>query len=322
MPAINYQKTATSDKAWDGGQNEKNLKTGEDKAYYSKMYAWIDSNADATTKGAYKFPHHEVSGGGDIGDANIRACQAVIAVLNGSMGGTSISTGDKQGVYNHVSKHLRDADIEPAELKRSNSHQGHEIRIAENEIEIRENTDKGTVMIRGYAVKWRSLSTDLGGFREQFDQGAFQNSLRKDSAYMFWAHDDTKILASTRNKTLDLYEDDLGLRFEATLPDTQDGRDAKTLIQNKYINGMSFGFRASIDEWDESNPQMLTRTVKEARLFEISPVPFPAYPQSYVSSRQESSCKEVIDEYKNKSNNMIKRAEMLRNNIIKNKEVE
>ena len=115
--AIPSHSTETVDKAWDAAGNVKRLKSDQDYSYYKKMFAWVDPEGDRTKKTSYKFPHHEVDGNGNIGAANVRACIAVIAALNGARGGTTIPDGDRKGVWNHVARHLRDADMEPAPLK-------------------------------------------------------------------------------------------------------------------------------------------------------------------------------------------------------------
>jgi hypothetical protein len=116
MPAIGVHHTDTTDSAWDAGENEKRLRSGEDEQYYSRMYAWRDPEADPTTKTAYKFPHHEVDGDGNPGAANLTACSAGIAVLNGGRGGADIPDSDREGVYRHLAAHLRDGGKEPPEL--------------------------------------------------------------------------------------------------------------------------------------------------------------------------------------------------------------
>jgi len=52
-----------------------------------------------------------------VGAANVRACIAVIGVLNGARGGANIPDADRKGVWNHVAPHIRAADMEPAELR-------------------------------------------------------------------------------------------------------------------------------------------------------------------------------------------------------------
>ena len=45
------------------------------------------------------------------------------------------------------------------------------------------------------------------------------------------------------------------------------------------ISGMSFGFIATVDEWNEETTPT-QRTVKKAELFEITVTSIPAYPDS------------------------------------------
>ena len=130
MPAIAPHKTATTDASWDGPANEKRLNKNAEESYYRKEYAWQDPDGDPETKAAYKFPHHEVSESGDIGAANVKACDSIIGILNGGMGGANIPASDRDGVYRHAAKHIRDSGGEPAELK-SEAQLGAELALAQ-----------------------------------------------------------------------------------------------------------------------------------------------------------------------------------------------
>jgi len=126
MPAISYKKTAVdTDSSWDGPANEARLSNDAGADTYKKYYAWIDPDKDPDTKSAYKFGHHNVSEEGQVGAANLKGCQAVIAVLNGARGGANIPDSDRQEVYNHVARHIRDAGEEPAELASNASEEKH-----------------------------------------------------------------------------------------------------------------------------------------------------------------------------------------------------
>lgn len=109
--------TDTTDASWDGPANESRAMSGENAAYYRRIFAWQDPEGDPAVKSTWRFIHHMVGGGGEPGAANVRACQTGIGVLNGGRGGTTIPDADRQGVWNHLAKHLRDADLEPPELK-------------------------------------------------------------------------------------------------------------------------------------------------------------------------------------------------------------
>jgi len=115
--ALASHSTATSDVGWDGPANGARVRSGENEAYYRRIFAWMDPEGDPTVKATYRFIHHEVSGDGAPGAANVRACTSAIGVLNGGRGGTTIPDADRQGVWNHLARHLRDAEVEPPELK-------------------------------------------------------------------------------------------------------------------------------------------------------------------------------------------------------------
>lgn len=170
-----------------------------------------------------------------------------------------------------------------------------------NSIEVREAED-GERTISGYAVKWEKKSEELGWFtkfREKFRKGAFEETLKDDDQRALWSHDTSQVLGRTKNQTLRLEEDDLGLRFELDLPDTTLGNDAYKTIKRGDVDGVSFGFSMKKEEWDESDPEDITRTILKARLFEISPVAFPAYPDSAVSARDNDPYKEYVDSKRN-----------------------
>lgn len=113
--AIASHSTETSDAAWDGPQMWKNCMT--DAAALKGACAWTDPDGDPETKAAYRFIHHFVDGEGKVGAASTKACSTGIGVLNGGRGGTTIPDDDRKGVYNHLAKHMRDAGMEPPELK-------------------------------------------------------------------------------------------------------------------------------------------------------------------------------------------------------------
>jgi len=153
-----------------------------------------------------------------------------------------------------------------------------ETRVFTNDFEVRETADGMT--LTGYAARFNEPSEPLP-FLERIAPGAFKRSLRaKNDIKLLWNHDSSMVLGSTRSGTLRLSEDELGLRVEADLPDTQAGRDAKVLIQRGDVTGFSFGFTVppNGDSWNADGTE---RTLKSVRLLEVSTgVAFPAYPST------------------------------------------
>jgi len=163
--------------------------------------------------------------------------------------------------------------------------------------------------IAGYAVKWNELSEQLGFFREKFSKGAFKDSLLDKQQMALWNHNTDVVLGSTRNQTLRLSEDEVGLRFEIDLANTTQANDIYELVKRGDINGVSFVFYAELEDWEDRSDTAV-RTINRADLIEISPTPFPAYSQSEVNVR---SLEERYQEFKKKSEEDDKNNEWITN---------
>lgn len=140
-------------------------------------------------------------------------------------------------------------------------------------------------VIRGYAAVFNSISEDLGYFREIIRPGAFKKTINDGAdVRALFNHNPNFIIARTKSNTLKLSEDDKGLFIEATPPDTTWARDLVTSIKRGDIDQMSFGFETVKDRWGTENGDRM-RELLEVRLFDVSPVTYPAYPQTSVSAR-------------------------------------
>lgn len=172
--------------------------------------------------------------------------------------------------------------------------------LTTNSVEIRED-EAGNRTLTGYAIKWEMKSVTMGWrrFREQFKRGAFTESMANEDQLALWSHDTSKVLGRTKNGTLRLFEDEIGLRFELDLLDTTLGDDAYKTIKRGDVDGVSFGFQMLKQEWDEADPDNVIRTVTKAKLLEISPVAFPAYPDSQISARSKDPYEEHVLEKRN-----------------------
>jgi HK97 family phage prohead protease len=170
--------------------------------------------------------------------------------------------------------------------------------LTTQEIELREDKE-GNRTLSGYAVKWEKKSHVLGffrKFREQFKKGAFADSIKKDDQRFLWSHDTSKVLGRSKNNTLRLMEDGIGLRFDLDLPGTTLGDDTYKSIKRGDVDGVSFGFRMESHEIEEPDDDLMLRTVTKAKLLEVSAVAFPAYPDSEVSARGYDPMKQYVEE--------------------------
>lgn len=164
-----------------------------------------------------------------------------------------------------------------------------EIERRNLEIELRLINEEGKKpKIRGYAAVFNKLSEDLGGFREKIDPGTFKDSIGRDDIRALFNHDANYVLGRNKAGTLTLTEDEKGLSIEIDPPDTQYARDLQESIKRGDISQMSFGFVTLKDSWeyDRKKPERdVVRTLQEVRLFDVSPVTYPAYPQTSVKVR-------------------------------------
>ena len=164
-----------------------------------------------------------------------------------------------------------------------------ERRIAESgplKIE-RRSGDAAGVTIRGYAAVFDKYSNNLGGFREIIQPGAFADVLENDIRALF-NHDPNHVLGRTLSGTLRVFQDDSGLGYEVDLPDTQTARDLAISIERGDVTQSSFAFTIAPGgaTWGEDDEVGTTRTItKFARLYDVSPVTYPAYPDATVAAR-------------------------------------
>jgi HK97 family phage prohead protease len=158
--------------------------------------------------------------------------------------------------------------------------------VMDSQITFRAMTDAedaGGMSFYGYAAAFNSPSEPLP-FTETIAPGAFSRTLKaRNEVKMLMNHDTGRVLASRRAGTLRLSEDSYGLRVEADLPDTTDGRDLSVLLKRGDITSMSFGFTVPEggDYWSDEN----NRELRDVRLHEISVVAFPAYQASAAGVR-------------------------------------
>ncbi len=152
------------------------------------------------------------------------------------------------------------------------------------DLEVRE--DGGALIFRGHAAVFNTLSLPIFGFRERIDPKAFNKTVREADVRFLAQHDPATVMARTKAGTLKLSVDKVGLRTEARLnPSDPDVQRLAVKMRDGNIDQMSFGFEVVRDEFAEEEVHdefddgpTLVRTLKEVRLWDVSPVTFPAYP--------------------------------------------
>lgn len=133
--------------------------------------------------------------------------------------------------------------------------------------------------LAGYVARW-DVEARIKDFVEVVRAGAFASAAGRDVLALV-DHDPSRLLARTRSGTLRLREDEVGLRFDLDLPDTQTGRDVLALAERGDLGGMSFGFVATDERWSGRR-----RELRAVDLYEVSVVhAWPAYQGTTVQAR-------------------------------------
>lgn len=165
-------------------------------------------------------------------------------------------------------------------------------------LEIR-STNVEERKLEGYAAVFNenyTLLRDRWGekFYERVMPGAFKDTIkeRADDIFMLINHDWNKVVGRS-NSNLTLEEDEKGLRFELTIPNTTDGNDLLENVKNGLIRGCSFGFNIKDEEtrWDEK--WNFYRDITKVELFEITATPIPAYADTEIAARSDLSLKDI-----------------------------
>jgi HK97 family phage prohead protease len=159
-----------------------------------------------------------------------------------------------------------------------------EIRSSAAEFRLVEADGQPTILT-GYAAVFNQPSEPLGSFREIIRPGAFADSIKAgDDVRMLFNHNPDSVMART-GKNLTLTEDDTGLRIEATLdPADFDAHRVLGKVKAGLVTQMSFGFETKEEKWTGDMKKTLRELVR-AKLFDVSPATFPAYPQTTVQAR-------------------------------------
>jgi uncharacterized protein len=139
-------------------------------------------------------------------------------------------------------------------------------------------TDEKPVM-RGYAAVF-GKNYDVGWFTERVAKGAFSKTIKEADIRALWNHDDTLVLGRNKAGTLRLEEDERGLLIEIDPPDW--AAPQLESIKRGDVSQMSFRFSVVKELWDKEYTE---RELQEVKLYEVSPVTFPASPTTKISAR-------------------------------------
>lgn len=160
-----------------------------------------------------------------------------------------------------------------------------EVRSMVQDVEFRDK-DNGERFIEGYALKFRTWSEDLGGFRETIEPEALDKTDFSDVRALF-NHNADHVLARSSAGTLKLDVDDTGLKFRARIPNTSYGNDLAENLRNGNVNQCSFGFCLDEDGDEfsyDDNEGIFKRSLRSIKeIVDVSVVTYPAYKDTDVA---------------------------------------
>jgi len=161
-------------------------------------------------------------------------------------------------------------------------------RYFPGEVEFRSEGDNVEGRGFGHFLVFNKETELWPGFREKIDPSALDEVMTDDVAVMT-NHDSNMIMARTSAGNAWIGKDSTGGTVEWVFPDTTAGRDTKENMRVKNITGMSFGFTVKDDKLErDKETGTVTRTIlKLERLYDASPVTFPAYEQTDTQLRAE-----------------------------------
>ena len=153
--------------------------------------------------------------------------------------------------------------------------------------EMRADNQNGKRRLVGYTAVFDQEVDIAGYFREVFRQGSFAKTLQEYDQVALWNHDTGAPLARKSAGTLALREDEHGLHVEIELNNTSWADDVFESVNSGVVKGMSIGFSVLKADWSdlEDTEKLPLREIKEAKLYESSPVTFPAYPTTEIQAR-------------------------------------
>ena len=142
--------------------------------------------------------------------------------------------------------------------------------------------------VEGRAISFDSPTVlfEIGGveYKEQIDSRALEDAQMSDVIFNY--NHGGKVMARTRNKTLQLEIKTDGLYIRARLDGTAEGRQLYEEIKGGYIDRMSFRFSVREESYDKENHMWTVRRIK--RLYDVSAVDMPAYEDTSIEARKNS----------------------------------
>lgn len=173
-----------------------------------------------------------------------------------------------------------------------------EVRKVEEKEGIEET--KKEMIIEGYAVVFDKIQ-NRGWLTEVIEKGAFDDADMSDVCLRYNHSTQYPILARTRNKSLSLEVDDIGLKVRSTLIETTDNRNIYEKVKAGLLDKMSFAFyveKRSIEFIEKENGEndQVVHIEKIKKVTDVAIVDEPFYEDTSVSARGLETVRNWIEE--------------------------
>ncbi|MBU1093323.1 MAG: HK97 family phage prohead protease [Firmicutes bacterium] len=159
-----------------------------------------------------------------------------------------------------------------------------ETRLADVTLEESE----GKMILEGYAIVFNNetlIGDESYGFIEEIDSRALSETKMKDVPMKYNHMDSFLIIARTKNQSLQLTIDSIGLKVRAELLDTLTNQDIYKMVRSGLLDKMSFAFTVDEQVWNREGAIPKRTITKIERLYDVSVVDTPAYDSTSIYAR-------------------------------------
>jgi len=159
-----------------------------------------------------------------------------------------------------------------------------ETRLAD--VTLHEEDDK--MILEGYALVFNNetlIGDEEYGFIEEIDSRSLSETKMKDVPMKYNHMDSFLIIARTKNQSLSLTVDNIGLKVRAELLDTNTNQDIYKMVRSGLLDKMSFAFTVDEQVWNREGRIPKRTITKIDRLYDVSVVDTPAYDATSIYAR-------------------------------------
>lgn len=181
-------------------------------------------------------------------------------------------------------ENLKVAPVQP-KIRANRFYRSFEVRAAELE-----GANENEMWVEGRAVAFDTPTVlfEYGGieYKEKIDRNAFEGANMADVIFNYNHGKVGRVMARTKNGTLQLILKEDGLYIRANLAGTEQGRQVYQEIKEGYLCKMSFQFSIKEESYDKDNHTYTIYRIK--RLYDVSVVDIPAYEDTSIEARRNS----------------------------------